>query len=352
MTRAETAGPTRPAVVRRQHPMSSGTASPASPSCWRAPCHVRPKAHAPIRRGTTMAGRSRRTRHQRLSAGSPGVDQPVERRQEPMHQNGPARRAAGRADAIRGDNTRSPAVRSVCCRLSQTAGCNVEQRPHAPIRRRCARRAGSCGEEHPIHREARRATARRGATAHLCSAERCDTRGSKQEIWNHRCTQMHTDGPESGWLVHGRNPTTKPGQPCRCGGHCPIGVHRCASVVPDFLLASGWRVACQNPMHEKLGGISGTATRHCRGEPTAIDRRHAARPHAPMQTLTRRRRVSPGTKRDARETAWRRPMLGRVRQDSEGCAIGCGRLVSRVPDNTPCTRSRCPAGAATVSPIA
>ena len=50
--------------------------------------------------------------------------------------------------------------------------------------------------------------------------------------------QMHTDGPESGGFVHSRNPTTELAQPCRCGGRCPIGVHRCASVVPNFWLAS------------------------------------------------------------------------------------------------------------------
>jgi len=50
-----TAGPTRPEVVRRQDPMSSGPASQVSPGSGQAPCRVRPKAHAPIRRGTTTA---------------------------------------------------------------------------------------------------------------------------------------------------------------------------------------------------------------------------------------------------------------------------------------------------------
>jgi hypothetical protein len=119
VTKAETAGPTRPEVLRRQHPMSSGTASAVSPSCRRAPCRVRPKAHAPIRRGTTMAGRNCRMRDKRLRPGWPGVDRPMAWRQEPMHQNGPARWAADRGDAIRGDTTPCPAVRSDSCRLSR-----------------------------------------------------------------------------------------------------------------------------------------------------------------------------------------------------------------------------------------
>jgi len=59
-----------------------------------------------------------------------------------------------------------------------------------------------------------------------------------QAICNHRCTPMHTDWPESGRFVHGRNPATELVQSCQYGGHCPIGVHLCASVVPNSLLAS------------------------------------------------------------------------------------------------------------------
>jgi hypothetical protein len=131
-------------------------------------------------------------------------------------------------------------------RLHQCAG--VAARPYAPIRRRFARRAGRCGEEHPIHQEARRAAARCHSAPLQCGAVRHTRKPAR--IWHHRCTQMHADGPESGRFVHSRNPTTEPGQPCRCDGHCPIRVHLRASAVPNFLLASGWPVACQDPMHQ------------------------------------------------------------------------------------------------------
>jgi len=64
----------------------------------------------------------------------------------------------------------------------------------------------------------------------------CGTRGSKQEIWNHGCTQMHTDGtvPTASARLPGfgcRDPAVN--EPA---GLRPIRVHLCASVVPNFLL--------------------------------------------------------------------------------------------------------------------
>jgi hypothetical protein len=62
---------------------------------------------------------------------------------------------------------------------------------------------------------------------------------------------MDTDGPESGRFVHRRNPTTEHAQPCRCDGRCPIGVHRCASVVPNFLLASSHATRPAARVHDR-----------------------------------------------------------------------------------------------------
>ena len=95
----------------------------------------------------------------------------------------------------------------------------------------------------------------------------------QQAIRNHRCTPMHTDGPEPGRVVHSRSPTTEPGKPCRCGGHCPIRVHRCASVVPDFLLCrtqhrSAWQrhgtaphLAVARRASRRMGCFLATASR-------------------------------------------------------------------------------------------
>ncbi len=69
VTRVETAGLTGSDVFRRRHPVSSGPVSPVPRSCRRAPCGARPKAHAPIRRGAAMAGRSCRTRRKRSAPG-------------------------------------------------------------------------------------------------------------------------------------------------------------------------------------------------------------------------------------------------------------------------------------------
>lgn len=59
----------------------------------------------------------------------------------------------------------------------------------------------------------------------------------KQEVFNHRCTPMHADGPESGMCVHSKIRPTGHDEPRRCGGPCPIRVHPSASVVENFLLA-------------------------------------------------------------------------------------------------------------------
>jgi hypothetical protein len=52
---------------------------------------------------------------------------------------------------------------------------------------------------------------------------------------------MHTDAhrwSESGTAIHGDRRKTNPGERRRSGGPCPIGVHRCASVVPNFCLVA------------------------------------------------------------------------------------------------------------------
>ncbi len=64
----------------------------------------------------------------------------------------------------------------------------------------------------------------------------CGTRGSKQEIWNHRCTQMHTDGTvrtASARLLKVGCRVPAVNEPA---GLRPIGVHLRACVVPNFLL--------------------------------------------------------------------------------------------------------------------
>jgi hypothetical protein len=99
------------------------------------------------------------------------------------------------------------------------AGCT------APRANRCNHRTTRCTVTHIIPGPGinpRRASGWR---------EQCGMRRSKQEIWNHRCTPMHTDGPESGRLVHGNHRPTGPDEQCRCGVYCPIRVHPCASVV-------------------------------------------------------------------------------------------------------------------------
>ena len=52
---------------------------------------------------------------------------------------------------------------------------------------------------------------------------------------------MHTDAhrwSESGMAIHGDHRKTNPGERRRSGGPCPIGVHRCASVVPNSCLVA------------------------------------------------------------------------------------------------------------------
>jgi len=144
---AEMAGLTHPEVhARRRHPMPSGTASPAPARFRRAPYRARQEAHAPIRRGTTMAGSNCPTRHKRLRAGWPSDDRPMAWRQEPMQHNGPARLAAGRADAIRGDTTPCPAVRPDWCRRSRALRTRCAANTPCPAGRLPGRR---CPPSHP-----------------------------------------------------------------------------------------------------------------------------------------------------------------------------------------------------------
>jgi hypothetical protein len=71
-------------------------------------------------------------------------------------------------------------------RLRHCAGMTA--RPYASIRWRFVRRAGSCGEEHPIHREACRATARCHSAPLNCGAVRL-TRKQARNLE----PQMHAD---------------------------------------------------------------------------------------------------------------------------------------------------------------
>ena len=92
----------------------------------------------------------------------------------------------------------------------------------------------------------------------------------KQEICNHRCTPMHTDGAESGRLVHGKLRALGPDEPCRCDGHRPIVVHRCASVVPGFLLASSHAARRRSrPRPQRASKSPCTRTVHPRPVPAA-----------------------------------------------------------------------------------
>jgi hypothetical protein len=112
--------------------------------------------------------------------------------------------------------------------------------------------------------------------------------------FNRRCTQMNADGPEAGMVVHGRDRAPGPGEPRRCSGPCPIGVHRCASVVaiscllprvPDPAARTAGRRAhartpctctdCRQPSHRRSRGAAGIAP----GE---------AEPHAPVHVLADR----------------------------------------------------------------
>jgi len=70
---------------------------------------------------------------------------------------------------------------------------------------------------------------------------------------------MHADGPGSGVLVHGKNRPTGPDEQRRCGVHCPIRVHLCASVAKFSCLL-----------------------RRANGQPCRW-RRAAAKPHAPIR---------------------------------------------------------------------
>jgi hypothetical protein len=104
--------------------------------------------------------------------------------------------------------------------------------------------------------------------------------------WNHRCTQMHTDGPESGMGVQGRTqPTAHGEQRCRAGpgpSVC-IGVHRWFHVL-----------ACLGACRILPQGVSHRAMRQrphapeqvalCGKDPMHLNQpRCAARAHAPEQ---------------------------------------------------------------------
>lgn len=76
--------------------------------------------------------------------------------------------------------------------------------------------------------------------------------------FNHKCTLMHADGPESGMIVHGRDPSTGPHEPRRCGGPCLIRVHQRASAVELFAACRtpppGWPITACKP--EPLYNVS------------------------------------------------------------------------------------------------
>ena len=102
--------------------------------------------------------------------------------------------------------------------------------------------------------------------------------------WNHRCTPMHTDGPESGMLVRSQTQPAAPGEQGRRVGPAPsvcIGVHLwfhiscCLAACRPLPQALSDRAARQDPMH----------LRDC---PTGAARRLA-------QRATRRWRDSPET---------------------------------------------------------
>ena len=189
VTQVETASPTRPGVLRRRHPMPSGTVSPVSPSCRRAPCGVRPKAHAPIRHGAAMAGSGRRTRHRRSAPVGPTPVGLSHHGKEPMHQNRTARWAA---EQLAGRIT--------------TAGGAAQKRQAGQARQ-----------------------------------------------WNHRCTPMHTDGPESGMLVRSQTQPAVPGEQGRRVGPAP-SVCICVHLWFHFLAALPRAAPCPKRSRIALRG--------------------------------------------------------------------------------------------------
>ncbi len=171
VTQVETAGPTRPAVFGGDTPCPAVQVTPVPQGRRRAPCGVRPKAHAPIRRGAAMAGS---TAHNApaLGAGWSNAGRPVVMATKRMHQNRTARWAAER----------------LAGRIT-TAGGAAQKRQAGQARQ-----------------------------------------------WNHRCAQMHTDGPESGMLVRSQTRPAAPGEQGRRVGPAP-SVCICVHLWFPFLAA-------------------------------------------------------------------------------------------------------------------
>ena len=94
--------------------------------------------------------------------------------------------------------------------------------------------------------------------------------------WNHRCTPMHTDGPESGMLVRSQTQPAAPGEQGRRVGPAP-SVCICVHLWFHFLAALP-RVA-----------FSCLPCRVPHPAPSALGSRCAARPHAPARLHDRRR---------------------------------------------------------------
>ena len=94
--------------------------------------------------------------------------------------------------------------------------------------------------------------------------------------WNHRCTPMHTDGPESGMLVRSQTQPAVPGEQGRRVGPAP-SVCICVHLWFHFLAALP-RVA-----------FSCLPCRVPHPAPSALGSRCAARPHAPARLPDRRR---------------------------------------------------------------
>ncbi len=81
---------------------------------------------------------------------------------------------------------------------------------------------------HQLHRAARSLD---GSMPHAATQARQAARQGNGTTDAHRWS-------ESGMAIHGEHRKTNPGERRRSGGPCPIGVHRCASVVPNSCLVA------------------------------------------------------------------------------------------------------------------